>query len=64
MKFKAEQIAKILEGEFVGNPNAEVLQGSTSFTYSDYSKSYVHFRNLPKIVTELEELKKTINKNI
>jgi UDP-3-O-[3-hydroxymyristoyl] glucosamine N-acyltransferase len=41
----------------------EILQGSPSFTYSDYSKSYVHFRNLPKIVSELEELKKTINKN-
>ena len=41
----------------------EILQGSPSFTYSDYSKSYVHFRNLPKIVLELEELKKTINKN-
>jgi UDP-3-O-[3-hydroxymyristoyl] glucosamine N-acyltransferase len=42
----------------------EVLQGSPSFTYSDYSKSYVHFRNLPKIVSEIEEIKKTINKTI
>ncbi len=41
----------------------EILQGSPSFVYTDYSKSYVHFRNLPKIVGELEELKKTINKN-
>jgi UDP-3-O-[3-hydroxymyristoyl] glucosamine N-acyltransferase len=40
--------------------DGEVLQGSPSFGYSDYSKSYVHFKNLPKIVTELEELKKTI----
>jgi UDP-3-O-[3-hydroxymyristoyl] glucosamine N-acyltransferase len=40
----------------------EVLQGSPSFGYNDYSKSYVHFKNLPKIVTELEDLKKTINK--
>jgi UDP-3-O-[3-hydroxymyristoyl] glucosamine N-acyltransferase len=40
----------------------EVVQGSPSFAYTDYSKSYVHFRNLPKIITELEELKKTINK--
>ncbi|HEX8268492.1 MAG TPA: UDP-3-O-(3-hydroxymyristoyl)glucosamine N-acyltransferase, partial [Flavobacterium sp.] len=40
----------------------EVLQGSPSFGYSDYSKSYVHFRNLPKIVHELEELKKSMNK--
>ncbi|MBL0012416.1 MAG: UDP-3-O-(3-hydroxymyristoyl)glucosamine N-acyltransferase [Flavobacterium sp.] len=41
----------------------EILQGSPSFTYSDYSKSYVHFKNLTKIVAELEELKKIINKN-
>lgn len=42
----------------------EIVQGSPSFTYSDYSKSYVHFRNLPKIVAELEELKKLINNKI
>ncbi len=40
----------------------EVLQGSPAFGYSDYSKSYVHFRNLTKIVAELEEFKKTIKK--
>lgn len=40
----------------------EVLQGSPAFGYSDYSKSYVHFRNLTKIVAELEEVKKTIKK--
>ena len=42
--------------------DGETLQGSPTFGYSDYSKSYVHFKNLPKIVTELEELKKIINK--
>jgi UDP-3-O-[3-hydroxymyristoyl] glucosamine N-acyltransferase len=42
--------------------DGEVVQGSPSFGYAEYSKSYVHFRNLSKIVTELEELKKTINK--
>lgn len=41
--------------------DGEIVQGSPSFTYSDYSKSYVHFRNLPKIVSELEELKKQLN---
>lgn len=41
----------------------EVIQGSPAFGYGDYNKSYVHFRNLPKIVAELEELKKTINQN-
>lgn len=40
--------------------DGEVLQGSPSFGYADYSKSYVHFRNLPKIVADIEELKKNI----
>ncbi|NBU80820.1 MAG: UDP-3-O-(3-hydroxymyristoyl)glucosamine N-acyltransferase [Flavobacteriaceae bacterium] len=40
--------------------DGEVLQGSPSFGYADYSKSYVHFRNLPKIVADFEELKKII----
>ncbi len=40
--------------------DGEILQGSPAFGYADYSKSYVHFRNLPKIVTDLEELKKQI----
>lgn len=39
----------------------EVLQGSPAFGYNDFSKSYVHFRNLPKIVAEIEELKKQIS---
>jgi UDP-3-O-[3-hydroxymyristoyl] glucosamine N-acyltransferase len=38
----------------------EILQGSPTFGYNDYSKSYVHFKNLPKIVAELEKLKKQI----
>ncbi|WP_035672292.1 UDP-3-O-(3-hydroxymyristoyl)glucosamine N-acyltransferase [Flavobacterium sp. 83] len=38
----------------------EVLQGSPAFGYNDFSKSYVHFKNLPKIVAEIEELKKQI----
>ena len=41
----------------------EIIQGSPAFGYNDFSKSYVHFKNLPKIVGELEDLKKTINKN-
>ena len=35
----------------------EIVQGSPAFGYSDFSKSYVHFKNLPKIVKEIEELK-------
>ncbi|WP_026705339.1 UDP-3-O-(3-hydroxymyristoyl)glucosamine N-acyltransferase [Flavobacterium soli] len=42
--------------------DGEIIQGSPAFGYNDFSKSYVHFRNLPKIVTELEDLKKKINK--
>ena len=38
----------------------EVLQGSPTFGYNDFSKSYVHFKNLPKIVNEIEDLKKEI----
>ena len=38
----------------------EVLQGSPTFGYSDFSKSYVHFKNLPKIIAEIDELKKLI----
>ena len=36
----------------------EVIQGTPAFNYNDFSKSYVHFKNLPKIVVELNELKK------
>jgi UDP-3-O-[3-hydroxymyristoyl] glucosamine N-acyltransferase len=38
----------------------EILQGSPTFGYSDFSKSYVHFKNLPKLAKEIEELKKQI----
>jgi UDP-3-O-[3-hydroxymyristoyl] glucosamine N-acyltransferase len=38
----------------------EILQGTPSLGYTDFNKSYVHFKNLPKIVTELEELKKQV----
>ena len=38
--------------------NDEVLQGSPAFGYGDYNKSYVHFKNLPKIVNRLNQLEK------
>jgi UDP-3-O-[3-hydroxymyristoyl] glucosamine N-acyltransferase len=38
----------------------EVVQGTPAFNYGDFSKSYVHFRNLPKIVNDLNALKKKI----
>ena len=38
----------------------EVVQGSPSFGYSDYNKSYVHFKNLPKLAKKIHELEKVI----
>ncbi len=38
--------------------NGEVIQGSPSFGYTDWNKSYVHFRNLPKIVNRINALEK------
>ena len=40
--------------------DGQILQGSVAFDHSDFSKSYIYFKNLPKIVAELEELKKEI----
>lgn len=40
----------------------EILQGSPALAISDYNKSYVHFKNLPKIVKNLNDLEK-INGN-
>ena len=39
----------------------ETLQGSPSFNYGDYNKSYVYFKNLPKIVERLNTLEKKTN---
>ena len=36
----------------------EVLQGSPALGYADYNKSYVHFKNLPKLVNRIENLEK------
>ncbi|AYN68016.1 UDP-3-O-(3-hydroxymyristoyl)glucosamine N-acyltransferase [Euzebyella marina] len=36
----------------------EVLQGSPALNYGDYNKSYVHFKNLPKISNRIDELEK------
>ena len=43
-------------GKSVGDN--EVVQGSPAFNYGDFAKSFVHFKNLPNIVSEIEELKK------
>ena len=39
-------------------PDGDIIQGSPALGYSDFNKSYVHFRNFPKIVSDLEDLKK------
>lgn len=39
----------------------EVLQGSPALGYGDYNKSYVHFKNLPKIVKNINDLEKKVN---
>ncbi|MCM5663200.1 UDP-3-O-(3-hydroxymyristoyl)glucosamine N-acyltransferase [Galbibacter mesophilus] len=36
----------------------EVLQGSPALNYGDYNKSYVHFKNLPKVVERINQLEK------
>lgn len=40
--------------------DGDVIQGTPAFGYNDYNKSYVHFKNLPKIVAEIQDLKKKI----
>jgi len=39
----------------------ELLQGSPAFGYGDFSKSYVHFKNLPKTINRLNQLEKKLN---
>ncbi|PKA84102.1 UDP-3-O-[3-hydroxymyristoyl] glucosamine N-acyltransferase [Ulvibacter sp. MAR_2010_11] len=39
----------------------ETLQGSPALNYGDYNKSYVHFKNLPKIIERINSFEK--NKN-
>ncbi len=41
----------------------EVLQGSPALNLSDYNKSYVHFKNLPTIVKDINNLEKKGNGN-
>jgi UDP-3-O-[3-hydroxymyristoyl] glucosamine N-acyltransferase len=41
----------------------EVLQGSPSFGYTDWNKSYVYFKNLPKLAKTINELEKKVDGN-
>ena len=36
----------------------EIVQGSPAMPYTDYNKSYVHFRNLPKFSSRIDEIEK------
>ncbi|MDB4180974.1 UDP-3-O-(3-hydroxymyristoyl)glucosamine N-acyltransferase [Flavobacteriaceae bacterium] len=38
----------------------EVLQGSPAFSFRDFYKSYVHFKNLPTLVKTVNSLEKTL----
>ena len=42
--------------------DGSVVQGSPSFNYGDWNKSYVHFKNLPKLVNKIHQLEK-LSKN-
>lgn len=39
----------------------ETLQGSPALNYGDFNKSYVHFKNLPKIIDRINTFEKTLN---
>ena len=38
----------------------EVLQGSPALNYGDFNKSYVHFKNLPKLANQISNIEKRV----
>lgn len=38
----------------------DLVQGTPAFGYSDFNKSYVYFRNLPKIATKISNIEKEL----
>ncbi|RXP57081.1 UDP-3-O-(3-hydroxymyristoyl)glucosamine N-acyltransferase [Lutibacter sp. HS1-25] len=38
----------------------EVIQGSPAFGYTDWNKSYVYFKNLPKLANKINDLEKEL----
>jgi UDP-3-O-[3-hydroxymyristoyl] glucosamine N-acyltransferase len=38
----------------------DVVQGYRAFNYSDYNRSYIHFKNLPKLVARVSEIEKKL----
>ena len=41
----------------------EVLQGSPALNYGDYNKSYVYFKNLPKLANSINQIEKKLKEN-
>lgn len=41
----------------------EIIQGTPALNYGDFNKSYVYFKNLPKLVKTINQLDKKINGN-
>ncbi|MGB0396273.1 MAG: UDP-3-O-(3-hydroxymyristoyl)glucosamine N-acyltransferase, partial [Flavobacteriaceae bacterium] len=37
------------------------IQGTPAFSYNDYNKSYVYFKNLPNIVKEINRIIKKLD---
>ncbi len=42
--------------------DGEKMQGSPALGYNDFNKSYVHFKNLPKLAKQVNELDKKVDK--
>ncbi len=41
--------------------DGEKVQGTPAMNYTDYYKSYVNFKNLPKIAATINKLEKELN---
>ncbi len=54
---------KIAAQSGLGNDIAdnEIVQGSPAFSIGDYKRSYVHFRKLPQLSQQVNELEKKVN---
>lgn len=44
--------------------DGQTIQGSPAFNYGDWNKSYVYFKNLPKIVSDLNKIKKQLTTSV
>lgn len=39
----------------------KVVQGTPAFSYSEFNKSYIHFKNLPKIISQINTIEKELS---